>query len=477
MLAWLLRPHALAPADFTESLAILPVANQTGDPQLDYVSDGITESLINNMSQFRHLKVLARTTAFRYKGRNVDAQSAGRELNVRRVLTGTLVRRAESLNVQVDLVNVADGSEVWGHRYNEAASNLVGLPETISRNISDSLQLRLNVTEQKQLSKRHTENPEAYRLYLLGRHYWNRRDWNDQGATEKAIAYFQQAIEKDPLYALAYVGLAEAYSTFSVNGDVSQREADLKAKAAARKALEIDENVAEAYVALASIEADQWNWPEADKAFRRALELNPGNATAHHWYAEYLEKTGRVKEALVEMRRGYELDPLSPTMLLVLGTLLYDDHQYAPAVEQLRKVLALNPDSGMAYVHIAVIRLIQKSFPEAMVELDHADSRMPGAPILMALRGYVYAQTGKRQAALDIIPKLRDSSTSRHGTALDLPVLYLGLGDKDRAFEALNRSVDERAPLIDLLKVDPFFEPLHSDPRYARLLRRMNLTP
>jgi serine/threonine protein kinase/tetratricopeptide (TPR) repeat protein len=472
--ALLLRRPSRGPAEFTESLAILPIVNESGDPDLEYVSDGITESLINRMSQFPRLKVMARTTAFRYKGRSTDPQTAGRELNVRRVFTGRMVRQADSMGVQVDLINVADGAEVWGYRYTQKLSDLSALPDQISGSISESLQLKLNGTERKRLGSHQTGNQDAYRLYLLGRYYWNHREKND--AVAKAIGYFQQAIEKDPLYALAYVGMAEAYATLPSFSNVSPGDGALKAKAAARKALEIDGTVSEAYVTLASVAADEWDWPEAERGFRRALELNPGYATAHQWYGGYLANMGRVKDGLAELQRAYELDPLSPNINLGLATLLYDDHQYDRAIEQCRRTLELNPDFGMAHVHAALALLAQGKNKEAISELDRAKALMPGMPPL-ALTAHAYAKSGNRQPALDMLRRLNDPSYSRPGKAWDLAVLYMGLGDKDGAFKALNLACDERWVLIHLVREDPFFDSLRSDPRFAALLRRMNLTP
>ena len=309
-----------APAGFTESLAILPILNQTGDPDLDYLSDGITEGLIDTMSQLPQVKVMARTTAFRYKGKSVDPQATGRELGVRRVFTGKLVRQADSLSVQVQLVNVADGAQHVGRPlsrkyFGHARSAWRQSPER-SRS---TLRLRLSAAGQKRLDKRDTQSQEAYRLCLLGRYYFHQRDLNTRDALKKAIDAFQQAIDKDPLYAAAYVGLAEAYDVLPRYTSASASESTLKAKAAALKALEIDDTNPEANVILASISVDEWDWAKAEEGFRRALLLNPGDATGHDWYGECLLFMGRTKEALSELRLAAELDPLSPHIAMVLG--------------------------------------------------------------------------------------------------------------------------------------------------------------
>ena len=392
------------------------------------------------------------------------------------MFTGRLVRQGDSIGVQVDLINVADGSQIWGYHYDQKLSDLMTLAENISGKISERLQLKLSASEQKSLSRGRTENQEAFRLYLLGRYHWNQRLDGRPGTVEKAIGYFQQAIEKDPLYAMAYVGMSEAYATLPSYSQTPARDAAIKGKAAARKALEIDDTVSEAYVALASIAADEWEWPEAGKAFQRALELNRGYATVHQWYATYLDAMGRPREALAEAQQAYELDPLSPSISIGLGAAWYHARQYERAIEQFRKTLELNPDFGAVHLHSGVVRLAQGKPKEALLDFNRAKALMPGSPPL-ALIGYAQAQLGNRQAALELLRQISDPAKRQKGTGFELAVLYMGLGDKDRAFEYLNQACDERAPLMVLLKVDPLFAPLRSDRRYVSLLRRMNLTP
>jgi tetratricopeptide (TPR) repeat protein len=314
-------------------------------------------------------------------------------------------------------------------------------------------------------------------LCLRGRYYLNQRDVNGRDAIRKAIDSFQQAIDKDPLYAMAYVGLAEAYNVLPRYTSISARESALKARAAALKALEIDDSTGLAYLTLAAVRAGDWEWSEAEKDFRRALLLNPGYATGHDWYGECLLFMGRTKEAVSELRLAAELDPLSPHIAEVLASVLYSDHQYDQAIEAAHKVLEMNPDSGIAYIHIALCHLVRKRFAEARVALDRAAGLMPGYGSPLALRAYADTQAGDRQAAMSALPKVIAMTNAGRATALDLPALYVGLGDNDAAFAALNRACDRRLPLIDEIKVDPLFDRLRSDPRYSLLLRRMNLTP
>ena len=391
-----LTPGQTGPAD---SLAILPLSNESGDADLDYVSDGVTETLINTMSQLPQLRVIARTTAFRYKRQNLDPQRAGRELNVRRVLTGRVIRQGDSLSVQVDLINVGDGLELWGGRYNEKISNMLALPEKISGRISETLQLKLTGAEKKGLTKHYTENTDAYRLYLLGRYNWNKRT---EEAIRKSIEYFQQAIESDPSYALAYAGLADSYAVLPSYSSTSSSEANLKARAAAVKALEIDETLSEAHATLATISDAEWNWSDAEKRFKRAIELKPGYATAHNWFSGYLAEMGRVDEALMESRRAYELDPLSLSVNLALGANLYIHGDYDQSVEQFRKTLELDPNFVPARIHLVLPLLEEKKFDAAIDELNQLKAITHEAPPVMALLGNVYARSGKKQQAAGI---------------------------------------------------------------------------
>ena len=323
-----------------DSLAILPLTSGSADPNMEQLSDGITESIINSMSQLPKLKVINRTTVFRYKGREVDPQKVGRELKVQAVLTGRMIQQGDTISVQADLIDVADGSQLWGGRCNRKLSDLIALPEEMAKQISDKLRLKLTGVEEKQLTRRSTDDVEAYRLYMRGRYFWNKRNAE---AINLGIEYFRQAIARDPHYALAYVGLADSYAILPNFSETSTDEASLKARAAALKALEIDETLPEAQVTLASISADRWEWQEAEKWFKRAMELNPSYATAHQWYGVYLAKIGRVDEALVEMKRAYELDPLSLIINLELGAALAHARQYDQAIEQLRKNLEIEP--------------------------------------------------------------------------------------------------------------------------------------
>ena len=324
------------------SVAVLPFVNSSGDPETEYLSDGITESLINNLSQLPHLQVMARSTVFRYKGPNVDPLQAGRELKVGAVLTGRVTQRGDTLVIAAELVNVAQGNQLWGEQYNRKLTDILAVQTEIAKAITDKLELRLTGEQAERLAKHYTENTEAYQLYLKGRYHWNKR--NPEGF-RKALEYFQQAIEKDPTYALAYTGLSDTYTTGSgLYLGLPSKEAYPRGRAAALKALEIDDSLAEAHISLASAKFEyDWEWAAAEKEFLRGLELNPGYATGHQWYAEYLRAVGRQEEGLAEMKRALELDPLSLIINTSLGWQYVYARQYEKAIEQCRKTVEMEP--------------------------------------------------------------------------------------------------------------------------------------
>lgn len=455
------------------SLAVLPLVNASGDANTEYLSDGITENLINRLSQLPGTRVRARNTVFRYKGREADPQKVGRELRVDAVLMGRLIQRGNTVIISMELVNVADGSQLWSERSEQKFSDVPAQQEEIVKKILARLQPRLTGSEQGRLSKRYTDNTEANLLYLKGLYFWNKRN---EAAIRKGIEYFQQALEKDRNYALAYAGLAESYAILPTYGDTPPEEAALNAKAAALQALEIDPTLAEAQATLGSVSADQWDWPEAEKRLKRALELNPGNATAHGWYADYLTRVGRVDEGLAEIKRAYELDPLSLPINLGFASILFCARQYDRAIEQARKTLELEPSFIRGRVHMGLFLLQVQRYEEAIAELDRAKLLSAGHSSVLGPLGYAYAVSGRKNEARKILRELTMRAKQRHVPAIDLAVIYLGLGEKDRTFALLNRACEERSGLVTLLKVEPPFDPLRSDPRFPGLLRRVGLS-
>ncbi|MFL6333374.1 MAG: protein kinase domain-containing protein, partial [Pyrinomonadaceae bacterium] len=330
------------------SLAVLPFANTGGDADTEYLSDGITESLINTISKIHGLRVTARTTAFSYKNRSVDPRQVGRELAADAVLTGRVTQRGDSLIIQAELVNVADGSQLWGERYSRKAADVLAVQEQIASEIVDKLR-RPSGAERERLTRGYTANAEAYQLYLRGRFYWNKR--SPEGLS-RAIDYFNQAIALDPAYALAYAGLADSYALLPMYAHVALGDALPKARTAASKALELDPALAEAHAALASVKSNDWDWPGVEEHYQRAIQLNPNYATVHQWYSEYLVSAGRVEQALGEIRKAHELDPLSLAINARLGYTLYVAHRYDESLEQLRKTLELDPDFHLTHLFL-----------------------------------------------------------------------------------------------------------------------------
>ena len=363
-----------------DSLAILPLANGSGAPQMEYLSDGITESLINSLSQLPNLKVLARTTVFSYKNRAVDPIKVGRELGVRAVLTGRVVEREGSLIIQADLLDVKDGSQLWGEQYHRKFSDVLAVQEEIAKQISERLRLKLTGEEQKRLTRHHTENAEAYQLYLKGRYYWNKRTAE---SLNKGVEYFQQAIDKDPNYALAYAGLTDSYSLLgSSTGGLSPKETFSKAKAAAVKALEIDDTLAEAHAALALVHLRyDWDWSATEREIKRAIALNPNYATTYHWYADYLVVMGRLDEAIAQIKRAQELDPLSLIINTVVGLRLYHARQYDQAIEQCQKTLEMDPNFAQAHFALGEAYEQKAKYEEAIAALQKATTSFPHQPV------------------------------------------------------------------------------------------------
>jgi eukaryotic-like serine/threonine-protein kinase len=456
------------------SVAVLPFANDSGDPNTEYLSDGITESLIESLSQLPRLKVMSRNSVFRYRGKETDAQAAGHELGVRGVLTGRIVQRGDELWISAELIDSQDNSHIWGERYNRKLADILSVQQEIVQQITDKLKLRLNGEEQTRLTKRYTENIEAYQLYLKGRYYWNRRP----GGLREGIHYFEQAIEKDPNYALAYSGLADGYATLATweSGTIPPVEAMPKANAAALKALEIDDTLAEAHASLGYIRLHyDWDWQEAEKQFKRAIELNPRYPLAHHWYSHYLMTVGQPQTSLVESKRYLELDPLDP---FANGHLLwhyYYAHEFDHLIEVCRDKLATDPNWFWLHFELGRAYEQKKMFKEAIAELGKASALQKDMTLATAALGHAFAVSGQTENARQVLGNLKKLSNQRYVSSADIAMVYAGLGDNDQAFAWLQRAYTERSWYLVVLRVDPRLDNLRSDPRYTDLLRRMGL--
>jgi tetratricopeptide (TPR) repeat protein len=428
---------------------------------------------MNSLSQLTNLKVMSRNTTFRYKGKEQDAERIGKDLNVRAVLTGSLKQVGDQIVISVSLDDALDNHQIWGSQYDRKVSDLLSVQRELARDITGSLKLKLSSADENRLTKRYTENPEANELYLKGLFYWNKRTGD---AAKKAIEYFQQAIEKDPNYALAYAGLADVYPALTFFADTPPLESFPKAKAAAKRALELDETLAEAHTSLAAtLFYYDRNFPEAEREFRRAIELNPNYATAHHWYGlTYLARMGRFDEAIAELKRAQELDPLSLVISADLGNTYIQAHQYDKAIEQLRKTIEMDQSFYFAHWQLGVAYEMKGDFQNAIAEYQKA-RQLNDDPWVLALLGHVSAAIGRRDEALKILDQLKQISKQRFVKAYGIALVYAGLGEKDQAFQWLEKSYQDHEPRITRLKVDPLMDGLRSDPRFAELVRRIGL--
>ncbi|HEX6731329.1 MAG TPA: protein kinase [Pyrinomonadaceae bacterium] len=455
-----------------DSIAVLPFVNQSRDQDTEYVSDGLTESIINSLTQFRNIRVIARSSVFHYKGKETDPLAIGKELGVRALLTGRVMQRGDNLLVSTELIDLRENRQIWGEQYERKISDLLAVQREIARDITTNLRLKLSGTEQKSLAKQYTNNAEAYQLYLKGRFYWNERRAD---ALKKAIEYFNQAIEQDRNFALAYAGLADTYVLLPGYGAGSPEESYPKAKSAAKKALEIDDDLAEAHAALAnSLFLSDWNFAESNREFQRAIELNPNYAAAHHWYGGNLLIMAKFDDAIAEMNRAQELDPLSLIINTELGTTYLYARQYERSIEQLRKTLQMDQSFYFAHYSLGMAYVMKGSVEEGQAEYQKA-RQLNDDPFVLALLGHSYAVSGKKDEALRTTEQLKEISRQRYVPAYSLAIVYAGLNEKEQAFEWLEKSYKAHEGYVTILKIDPFLDNLRSDARFAALMLRVGV--
>jgi eukaryotic-like serine/threonine-protein kinase len=466
-----LRPQRVS--KIIDSIAVLPFENASGDPEHEYLSDGITGSLINILATIPRLRVMAQSTVFRYKGRAIDPQVVGRELNVRAVLTGKMMQSGGSLRIGAELVDVTTGSQLWGGQYNRQPGDIFVVQDDISNEISGKLRLQLTRADKKRLTRHHTENAEAYRLYLKGRHYWNR--WTEEGFY-KAIEYFQQAIHKDPSYALAYTGVADSYVLLGWNSYLPPKEAFPKGKAAAVTALQFDPDLAEAHTSVAALLwLYDWKWKEAETEFKRSLELNRTYPTANHWYAEYLMTMGRHGEALPGMKNGQELDPLSLIINVALGWACYLSRRYDEAVDQLLRTVELDPNYPVTYWILGLSHRKMGRYDLAITEGEKGVNLSGGSPLMRAALAHTLATAGRTGEASKILDDLTKLAKQKYVAPYFFSGIHIALGENDRAIEYLEKSYEEHSHWLTYLHVDPSMDRLRDDLRFQELLRRVGL--
>jgi eukaryotic-like serine/threonine-protein kinase len=456
-----------------DSIAVLPFANVTKDAKTEYLSDGITESLINSLSQLPNLSVMSRNTVFRYKDQTTDPEQVGRDLGVRAILTGRLLQSGDELLISVNLEDVQSKRQIWGAQYNRKISSLVSVQEEIAGDIYDRLRPKLDGEEKRFLAKRPTQDVEAYQLYLQGLFYWNK--WTE-GDFKRAADFFTQAVQKDPRYALSYAGLADTYSLLGDAGYLPPSEAWPKAKAAAMQALEIDDTLAEAHTSLGLVkEHYEWDWAAAEKEFKRAIELNPNSATAHLWYGDFLSNTGRLEDGMRETQRARELDPLSLIINTTLGWQFYLSRQYDRAVDQLRSALEIDQKFAPARRILEGVYSKMGKQKEAVAEREKFVS-LSGSPELAASIEEDLTKSGYNGVLRSWLNGMTQLSKHGYVSSYDIAEIYARMGEKEQTLAWLEKAYDEHESGLVSIAVDPLFDPVRSEARFRALLKRMRLS-
>jgi TolB-like protein/DNA-binding winged helix-turn-helix (wHTH) protein/Tfp pilus assembly protein PilF len=465
------------PSEVIDSVAVLPFINDSSDPNTEYLSEGISDSLINRLSQLPNLKkVVPFNSVLRYEGKQIDPQAVGRELNVRTVLTGRLTKRADDLVISTELIDVRDNKRLWTEQYHRKLSDVLKLQGEIAGEITEKLRLRLTGEQKERLAKPQTESTEAYQLYLQGLYY--RRKITDEGRI-KSGEYFRKAIERDPNYALGYAGLAGYYGSMANFGQMPPTEAWRHSEEAAVKALAIDDKLGEAHLSLAGVRMFyDWDWPDAEREIKRAIELEPqfAEVESHATHAEFLNVMGRFDEAIVEATRAQEIDPLSKHFRSNLGYILYNARRNGEAIEEYRKELEKDPNSLQAHLGLGEVYVKEGSYEEAIAEMVKARP-LVNLPRQLARIGYVYAAAGKKIEATKILNEVKGQTREHYNMATLIAAIYAALGDKEQAFAWLRKSCDEHQNGVKEFKVSPRFDTLRSDPRFTDLLRRVKLAP
>jgi DNA-binding winged helix-turn-helix (wHTH) protein/Tfp pilus assembly protein PilF len=459
--------------DATTALAVLPLLNESQDPNLEYLSDGITESIINSLSALPQLKVLARSTMFRFKHSELDPIEVGRQLSADALLTGRILLINNALVIKLELIGISDGTQLWGEQYQRKPADIFEVQAEIAREVSDKLQLRLTGKQKKQLAKRYTENTDAYHLYLKGRYFWSKRT---SEALTTGIEFFRKAIAIDPGYALAYAGLADSYAIIAFYANLPPKPAFEEAQKANAKALELDDSLAEAHASLAFIkEYYEWDWAGAGREYLRAIELSPNYATAHQWYGMYFMKLGQIEDARRELERALRLDPYSLIINSDLGLPYYFNGQYPKAIKQFRSVLKVDRDFIWARFFLGWAYEAYGKFANAIEEFQTAQL-IDDRPEVTAMIGHAYAVSGRRNQAISILTRLEEQSKRHYISPYYIALIFVGLEDHERAFEWLEKAYSDRNEWLVWLKVDPRFDRLRSDHRFASLLRRIGHT-
>jgi serine/threonine protein kinase/Flp pilus assembly protein TadD len=453
------------------SIAVLPFTNLSADKEQEYFCDGMAEEIINALTQVEGLRVVARTSAFSFRGKEIDIREIGRKLNVETLLEGSVRKVGGRVRITAQLINVNDGYHLWSERFDRDLADVFAIQDEISMAIVDKLKVKLLREEKARLVKRYTDDPEAYSLYLKGRYFWFRRY---EDGLQKAVECFQQAIDKDPLYALAYAGIADCYNQFGLWAFLPPKDAYSRAKSAVARALEIDDTLSEAYASLGWIKMFyDWGWAEAERAFKRALKLNPNYAVAHYYYGLYLAITGHVVEAIAEMEKSVELDPLCLVHNAVLGFVLYLGRRYDEAIEHLHKTLEMEPNFAITCFFLGLSYMGKERWEEAIGSLKKFASLWQSIPFPIGFLGFAYGMSGQKDEALSMLDQLSEISQQRYVSSFYKALIYAGLGEKDQAIEYLYQAYVERESWLVSIKAGPLMDTLRLDPRSKALLRKM----
>jgi TolB-like protein/Tfp pilus assembly protein PilF len=455
-----------------QSIAVMPFVNESGNADVEYLSDGMTETLISSLSQLPNLNVKARSSVFRYKGKETNPQTIGKELNVQAILNGRVSQRGDQLTLSLELVDAATENVIWSQQYVRRQTDLVTLQSDIARDVSSKLKSKLSGVEVARVEKTYTLNPEAYQLYLKGKFYWNKRTGE---SLKQAAELYRQAAEKDPNYALAYSGLAETYVLFSSYDVAPAKDSMPQAKAAAQRSLELDDSLAEPHTALGFYLSNyEWDRAGSEKEYRRAIELKPNYPTAHHWLGADLANLKRFDESLVELRRAEELDPLSPIIGTNLGDALVFGRRYDEAIAQYKRTLVSNPKFGYAHQALGWAYGLKGMYPEAIAETRTAIDQRNGS----SAKGYLglwLARTGKREEAVQLLNELKQESARSYVQPYTFALIYIGLGDKTEALNWLEKQMLGHSETASQYAVEPELDDLRSEPRFNEMLKRMNL--
>jgi len=457
------------------SLAVLPFFTSSSDPNAAYLAEGIPESLILNLSRLSELRVMAWSTVARFRGQELDALGIGRDLGVRAIFAGRMYQFADNLVIKTELVDVEDGSQIWGGQYQRKLDDLFTIEQEISREICEHLRLKLNEEERERLVKRYTENAEAYQAYLKGRFYWNQR--NARGL-KKAVESFEEAIKLDDGYALAYAGLADCYCLVSIYGAAPPKAAMSRAKTVAMKALQLDDGLAEAHTSLAAALAwFDWDWEASEREFKRAIELNPSYTVAHHWYGSVLlAAQKRFDEAIASEMRALELEPLSLVVNSNLGFICNHMNRYDEAIDHLQRTLEIDENFVYARFHLGLSYAHLGRHEESIAELQRAIEQAGGrGALIQSALGYAYAVAGKRDEALQVLAQLQTFPMNRDVSPFYLAMIHAGLGDNEQAIRWLENAVEERYNWVIWLRTEPIFERLRGEERFIELVRRIEL--